>query len=512
MPNRTGSRSRHKTENGVTPRADAFEADLLGLVLTYEQVFQSLDVTLEDFFDLSHKMIFNAATTLHSLGAPVYLTTLAEELSKRGELEQVGGLNHLDQLMTNAPPNPANADYLAKQVRDAANRRRLADRIDGFRERLNGKDNLDDLPAEFAPLLQACGHRSERLRPVSAGQLLADHSEMRPAVIDGLLRLGETANIIAAPKMGKSWLTLDLVLSVATGRRWLGTFDVVAGPVLLIDNELHPETLAKRLPAVAEARGIRPADIADKIQVITLRGRLRDLLALESDLRSITPGAFKLIVLDAFYRFLPAGTDENDNAAMAQLYNCVDRIAERLGCAVVLIHHASKGNQSGRGVTDVGSGAGAQSRAVDAHIVLRPHEDDGAVVLDAAVRSWPQVAPVGLRWEFPIFQVDPGLDTTQLRRESGRRGKADPDKPTSTALDSAGFAAKFLTDKPIPKSSILDRVRGDGFSERQAKSMLERAESEGHAHRYKLDKFNRVGFATVPQHHQQRGTWPVDSP
>lgn len=126
--------------------------------------------------------------------------------------------------------------------------------------------------------------------------------------------------------MGKSWLTLDLVPSVATGRRWLGTFDVVAGPVLLIDNELHPETLAKRLPAVAEARGIRLADIADKIQVITLRGRLRDLLALESDLRSITPRAFKLIVLDAFYRFLPEGTDENANAAMAQLYNCVDRI------------------------------------------------------------------------------------------------------------------------------------------------------------------------------------------
>lgn len=503
----TRSRSRHKTENGVTPRADAFEADLLGMMLTHPQVFATLDVTVEDFFDLRHKMLFDVGAALHSQGVPVYLTTIADELSKRGELEQVGGIHTLDQMMMNAP---ANADFLAKRVCNAAIRRRAAERLDDVRGRLNSHDDLDTLPDEFAPLLQACGHRSERLRPVSAGQLLADHSAMRPAVIDGLLRLGETANLIAAPKMGKSWLTLDLVLSVATGRQWLGTFDVVAGPVLLIDNELHPETLAKRLPAVAEARGIRPADIADKIQVITLRGRLRDLLALESDLRSITPGAFKLIVLDAFYRFLPEGTDENANAAMAQLYNCVDRIAERLGCAVVLIHHASKGNQSSRGVTDVGSGAGAQSRAVDAHIVLRPHEDDGAVVLDAAVRSWPPVAPVGLRWEFPVFHVDRSLDTTQLRRESGRRGKVDPNKPTSTALDSAGFAAKFLTDKPTLKTSIIDRVRGDGFSERQAKSMLDRAESEGHAHRYKLDKFNRVGFATVPQHHQQRGTWPVD--
>lgn len=510
----TRSHSRRKTENGVTPRADVFEADLLGLVLTHPQVFQTLDVTREEFFDLRHKMIFDAATALHSLGSPVYLTTLADELSKRGELEQVGGLHLLDQLMTNAPGNPLNADYLAKQVRDAAIRRRATERLDEVRGRLNAHDDLDALPDEFSPLLQSCGHRSEKLRSMSAGQLLAEHVEMRPAVIHGLLRVGETANVIAAPKQGKSWLTLDLVLSVATGRKWLGTFDVIAGPVLLIDNELHPETLAKRLPAVAEARGIPLAEVTERIHVIALRGRLRDLLALEHDLRSIPPGRFKLIVLDAFYRFAPEGTDENDNAGMARLYNAVDRIAERLGCAVVLIHHASKGNQSGRGVTDVGAGAGAQSRAVDAHIVLRPHEDDGAVVLDAAVRSWPPVAPVGLRWGFPVFQVDPSLDTTQLRRDSGRRSKADPNKPTSTALDSAGFAAKFLTEKPEAKDSIIGRVRDAGFSAMQAKSLLSLAESDGMAHRHKLDKFGRVGFASVPQRNEQHqgGIWPLKPP
>ena len=349
-------------------------------------------------------------------------------------------------------------------------------------------------------------------KPISMRQLLDNYGALRPPLIQGLLRVGETANLIAAPKMGKSWLSLDLVLSVATGRRWLDTFDVVAGKVLLIDNELHPETLAGRLPEVAEARGIRLEDVADLVEIIHLRGRLRDLLQLERELQDIPPGTFKLIVLDAFYRFLPKETDENDNSAMAQLYNCVDRIGERQGCAIVLIHHASKGNQSGRGVTDVGSGAGAQSRAVDAHIVLRPHEVDGAVVLEAAVRSWPQVAKVGLRWEFPAFRVDLSLDTAQLRRESGRRGKSDPNKPTSTALDSKAFAAKFLTAKAIPKASIIDRVRGDGFSERQAKTLLERAECEGHAYRHQLDKHNRVGFATVPQSHQQGGAWAADPP
>lgn len=353
-----------------------------------------------------------------------------------------------------------------------------------------------------------------KLESMPLRKLLADFTDLQPPVIHGLLRLGETANIIAAPKLGKSFLTLDLVLSVATGSPWLDTFDTVAGPVLLIDNELHPATLANRLRAVAEARRIRLADVADLVQVIPLRGRLRDLWALERELQGIPPGRFRLIVLDAFYRFLPAGTDENDNAAMTQLYNCMDRIGDRLGSANVLIHHASKGNQSGRGITDVGSGAGAQSRAVDAHIVLRPHEDDGAVVLDAAVRSWPPVAPVGLRWEFPVFQVDPSLDTTQLRRESGRRGKGDPKKSGASALDSKSFAGKFLTEKPESRDSIIGRVRDAGFSATQAKSSLALAESDGLAHRHKLDKFGRIGFASVPQRqeHHQGGIWPIESP
>ena len=65
----------------------------------------------------------------------------------------------------------------------------------------------------------------------------------------------------------------------------------------------------------------------------------------------------------AFYRFLPAGTDENANADMASLYNHIDRYAADLGCAFVLIHHSSKGNQSGKSVTDVGAGAGSHADA-----------------------------------------------------------------------------------------------------------------------------------------------------
>src|SRR5690606_34090622 len=58
----------------------------------------------------------------------------------------------------------------------------------------------------------------------SVGQLLTDHPELRRPIIHNLLRQGETANLIAPSKVGKSWLVTDLALSLATGTPWLDTF------------------------------------------------------------------------------------------------------------------------------------------------------------------------------------------------------------------------------------------------------------------------------------------------
>ncbi|TWU17624.1 AAA family ATPase [Bythopirellula polymerisocia] len=117
--------------------------------------------------------------------------------------------------------------------------------------------------------------------------------------------------------------------------------------------------------------------------------------------------------MDAKYRF-GNGESENDNAAETRFYNAVDRLAEQTGAAIVMIHHSSKGSQSDKRVTDVGSGAGAQSRAADCHMVLREHEDDGVVVLDAVVRSFPPVEPVALKWEYPLWHLTEA-DTSLLK-------------------------------------------------------------------------------------------------
>ncbi len=335
-----------------------------------------------------------------------------------------------------------------------------------------------------------------RAMPKTLRQLVQAYPALRPPVIEGLLRRGETMNVISAPKIGKSWLVIDLALSVATGRPWLG-MDCVAGNVLIVDNELHGETSANRIPKVAEARGIAFGDVADRIHVDNLRGRLKNLFALGEYFRRFSPGQFKIVILDAFYRFMPENKDENDNGTMANLYNCIDAFADYLDCSFVLIHHTSKGNQSQKELTDVGAGAGAQSRATDTHVVLRRHEKSDAVVLEAAVRSWPPMPPRCLRWAYPVWMPADDLDPASLKKEGGKKSGTATEKEPAPSYDARGFVARFIGEEPKSLARILEEAEAEKLSSRRVKRLVDLAEEEGRIFRWLLGPRKTPGYATV---------------
>src|SRR5690606_17944027 len=93
------------------------------------------------------------------------------------------------------------------------------------------------------------------IRPVRLSVLTERHLRLAEPIIDGILRRGETGNLVNAPKTNKSWMGYGVALSVATGIDWLGRFATRKSRVLLIDNELHEPTLAHRIPMVARAMG-----------------------------------------------------------------------------------------------------------------------------------------------------------------------------------------------------------------------------------------------------------------
>ena len=288
---------------------------------------------------------------------------------------------------------------------------------------------------------------------INAKTLTSTYSDYRDPVIEGLLRKGETMNIIAGPKVGKSWLVLSLALSLSNGNPWLG-LDTMQSNVLLVDNELHVETMAQRLRSVAMAQ----CESLTRLSVLPLRGRAEDIMSCRS---LIVDEANKnqcgLIILDALYRFLPAGTSENDNAAMTALYNQIDGIARETGCSIILIHHSSKGNQGEKSVTDGGAGAGAVSRAADAHVFLREHEEEGHVVFDCVARSWPPMDAFVIKGTFQegakIWQKAPGMDPSLVR---GR--KTDKTAPRHSVVTVEQLQKSYL----IPRhESPLEVVIND---------------------------------------------------
>lgn len=357
------------------------------------------------------------------------------------------------------------------------------------------------------------GHWEQMLRtsgpelaPVGLGKLVTGYPELRQPVIHGLLRRGETMNIIAPSKLGKSWLVTDLGLAVATGRPWLGIFATERGDVLLIDNELHPETSANRIPKVATARGISIDEVSEHVFVQNLRGQLLDIFLLGSYFRALEPGRFKVIILDAFYRFMPREMDENDNGTMANLYNHLDSYADLLGCSFVLIHHTSKGNQSGKALTDVGAGAGSQSRATDTHLILRPHEQDDVVVLEAAVRSWAPVMGRCLRWTFPVWSPADELDPSLLRNEQPRRTRQQVREPE---WDAARFTSTLVHADPKLVDAILVEANKLGVNDFKCRTLLRKAEAIGLVHRWDMGR-GRLGYATqVPPVHVEEDLPPT---
>jgi hypothetical protein len=310
------------------------------------------------------------------------------------------------------------------------------------------------------------------LNRIRVEDLINDNPKLRDPVIEGWARECEVMNLIAAPKFGKSWLVYYIMFCVVTGQPVFGRYPVKHGRVLLIDLELHKSLIASRLKTVAAALELTIDDYAEFVDVISLRGDWKSMEELLAAATDIMPGEYVLIIVDSKYR-LEGSTDENANVETTAFYNRADRLAEITGATVLFVHHQTKGDQSGKRITDVGAGGGAQSRAADTHLVLREHEDQGVAVIEAAVRSFPPLQPLAIRWQFPLWVADEWADPAKLAGKQTRneeRQQGGGRETRSKIVDSLmlGTAtAKVIRDKTGLTRERVERMLGILVSEGQ---------------------------------------------
>src|SRR4051794_432075 len=79
-----------------------------------------------DFYRPAHETLFDAIVDLYGRGEPADAVTVADQLTKRGQLLKLGGGSYIHDLLA-AVPLAANAGFYADIVRTKATLRRLGD-------------------------------------------------------------------------------------------------------------------------------------------------------------------------------------------------------------------------------------------------------------------------------------------------------------------------------------------------------------------------------------------------
>jgi RecA-family ATPase len=196
-----------------------------------------------------------------------------------------------------------------------------------------------------------------------------------------------------APKCSKTWLGLDLALSVATGTACLGKYAVPRpGPVLVYLAEDALAVVRERVAGMARHRGLALAAV--DVHVITASTLQLDrephCSRLFETARRLRP---RLLLLDPLVRL--HGIDENHAGEVAALLAYFRSLQRQLDLSVVLVHHTRK-NAAAGAAAGLGLRGSSDIHAFgDSNLYLRRTREH--LVLSSEHRAAPASPPVSLQ-------------------------------------------------------------------------------------------------------------------
>ena len=254
-------------------------------------------------------------------------------------------------------------------------------------------------------------------------------------LIEGVLRRGHKMLISATSKAGKSFLLMQLAMSIAEGRRWLG-FNCKQGKVLYINLEIDPISFLNRFKAIhteLDWHLHHPEDL----RIWNLRGYAKPLDELVPKIvRRIRQHHYIAVIIDPIYKVITG--DENNASEMGKFCNQFDKIAKETGCSVIYCHHHSKGAQGAKRAIDRASGSGVFARDPDAQLdvielQLKPSQraqladKDGATAfrMEFSLREFRNPKPLNFWFEYPLHRLDESGELEKLHPTGSAEGNLD---------------------------------------------------------------------------------------
>lgn len=205
----------------------------------------------------------------------------------------------------------------------------------------------------------------------NAADLMAREFPPVEYVVPGVIPEGLTL-LVAAPKVGKSWLCLALAHAASTGGRMFGTLDLDHRPVLYLALEDGPRRLQDRLRALELGTPSR-----DLTFIVTLTA---DPVRTIAEYLAREDGRRPLVILDTLGKVRPrdGGNDQygRDYAQMSALKQQVDHYP---GASLIVVHHTNKGGHGD--FLEAVSGTQGLAGAADSILVLvrERNSEDGTL-------------------------------------------------------------------------------------------------------------------------------------
>lgn len=208
-------------------------------------------------------------------------------------------------------------------------------------------------------------------------------------LVDGMLECHSTAEVYGQPESFKSFFTLDLALSVATGSRFLGRAtsqgavlyvcgEGIGGLPPRVDAWKHQHELYRRAGVYFTTNAVNllmPEDVASFIRGAQTLGV-----------------AVSLVVFDTLARCIPGG-DENRQQDMGIAVRSLDLIRQQLHGhpTTLVVHHTPRG-------ADTSRGSNSLDGAMETQILLK-RDGESITVTCEKQKNAERFTPIALRRE-----------------------------------------------------------------------------------------------------------------
>lgn len=222
---------------------------------------------------------------------------------------------------------------------------------------------------------------------------------VRPWLIRGVLMERHTHILVAPGGSGKSLFTLQLGITLATGRPWGSWAPTKRAKTLVINVEDDLDEQRRRLSGARTVMQPEPTLLHDmmslavdpaSIVVARIDPKTRSVVTtpvVSHIIAHIRDNGIQCLIVDPFAETFEG--DENSNSEVKWAMKIWRDVARQTGCAVYLVHHTTKYTPNGAGNADVARGGGAitNSTRVASTLFVMTEDEAKALGIDPMERD-----------------------------------------------------------------------------------------------------------------------------